>query len=183
MSSTPAEKYAPAYEAFLTHGNLARAARDTGVNENSLRSYARDHGWAEDRDRELAERAQAVRYVDGAAARLVAEFYGKPSSRAYQRAREGLDLQAAVGGGRTPEDAALANYTGDRDAYRELLVAAVAGAKRQGRYKEVVQLLELLGELDAHIKAEASGPSLDQPPPDFARLGALGQGGDEEGAA
>ena len=165
--------YGVAKARFMHHGNMARAAREAEVNENSLRTYASRHGWREDRDQMVANKAASVDYVERSSARLLAEFYEKPTSRSAKMAREGIDLAEAVGAGRTVEESL--GYQGDKDGYRELLFACLEGAKKQGRFKEVVEILDRIGELDGHRATEAGkGEGVGEVPmPDFAGIASL----------
>lgn len=165
----PSRTYATAYQAYLRTGNLAQAAREGGVNESSLREYARNHDWKGDRAKELQAAQDLQAQVLAGADKLVADFYKKPTSNRAKAAREGMDLASMLGGRRTPGEEALHTYDGSREAYRELLMANLLVAMRTGKTNTVQRFLQMLAQVDGHRPNTGPGET----EPDFAAMGSL----------
>lgn len=168
-----AGKYGPAYRAYLDHGNLARAARTCDVNENSLRDYARRHNWEGDRERVLEQRAEARAQVSAGADKLIEQYYRKPSAQSAEAARKGLELEEKVGGRPMVDDDKFGAFDGSREAFMELVMATIKGARRRGKDATVVQCLELLGRTTG-ITGQSKGSGEKELPIDIEALKALG---------
>lgn len=157
------DKYKPAFEKFMATGNLAEAARAAEVNENSLREYARRHGWDEERRRAVQSRAEALDFTGAALGKVVSEFYSKPTEAKAKIVRQAIELEQLMGGGAAPEEVQLRGYDGSRDRYREMLMGLLVGATRRGRAKEAQGYAEMLGKLDGHLDGDKGDASASTP--------------------
>ena len=166
--------YTAAYALYERCGNLAEVARNTGLNENSLRDYARRHDWKGDREKALQEQQALAERLSGTIGRVVAELESKPSIQNAQRVREIAKLAPLVGGVTSEAESAAQSYAGGKDEYRALLLAALKDAVRAGKQNLVGQYMDLLGKLDGHVKGSAGAVPGTVPLPDFGALRQLG---------
>lgn len=166
--------YSAAYNAYERSGNLAQVARELNINENSLRDFARRHCWKEDRSKTLAQQAEMAERLGGTIGRLVSELETTPTVKQAQKVREVARLAPLLNGVTSEAEGAAQSYTGDKDGYRTLLLAALKDAMRSGKQSLVGQYLDLLGKLDGHVKGTGKDSGNGVPLPDFQALAALG---------
>lgn len=172
--------YQAAYTLYERTGNMAEVSRVSGINENSLRDYARRHGWKSDRAKAVASQQETAERLNGTVGRIIQELEERPTIQRAKLAREVARLQPMVGGVGSEGESTAQTYSGAKDDYRALLLALVRDAMRKGKDSLVGQYVDLLGKLDGHIVTKTEvrkshGTPL--PTPAFDELESLGSEG------